>query len=790
MLKNKIKRYTCIFTAAMMILSSGTGCRKNSKDSNGIILSGEEIRKTLSYTVSDIEPDETGSYNIKSRNGLIYAAVNKTEQQGDVTYSKCYIAVMDETGKRKLDIPVYEQTEDGQFCTLYDSLIIDDDGNITCMTDIVDPFADNDSKAYQLLTFAPDGSLLSAMDIGPVISADDYDKGRSFNGFIIDSEGNIYCNLYTCVRVLDKTGSVLFTTKDIESGSGYVQFLVLTDSGIPMVCISQWGDEPVYKFAEIDVTAGGFGTEHILPGEGTDRIYPGRGDHLCYILSDTGISGFREDTLQKEAVLNLLNLGIDTTMLDIFIPCDDGSFIIGIWEYDGIVSVMTYHHIKPSDSPETKDKQVITLGCFSIDMFWRSEIAYFNRTNEDYIISVVSYSDNNDTFDYDAAITKFNNELIAGNVPDMLILYNHMPFDSYIEKGLLADLYPLIDNDPDLSRDSFLPNILSALETDGKLCRMAVGFNISTYAARSSLAGSKNSLTFDEANKLLSGLPEGAELTNDIYTQMDFLRIALRYNDFTDRKKGTCNFDSPEFKEILETAKTYPSEADIKAVNYTEKDLALLNNTALLYSVYLNDFDSFSRTQKGFADEEITLVGFPNNDGANGSLNIDTMIAVSEKSQLKEGALEFIKSVLENLVIEEEYSIFSPYTKDDTDPVTEMRWGMNKLYMGGFPVLTEDIERLGAQATVPFKTINKAGEIVPRENGILVGGAIITTEPPTPEEVRKYINYLSSVDNFYTYDRQLYRIIEEEASAFFAGAKTADETAQMIQSRVSIYMSE
>ena len=40
------------------------------------------------------------------------------------------------------------------------------------------------------------------------------------------------------------------------------------------------------------------------------------------------------------------------------------------------------------------------------------------------------------------------------------------------------------------------------------------------------------------------------------------------------------------------------------------------------------------------------------------------------------------------------------------------------------------------------------------------------------------------------YDRQALDIITEEASAYIAGARTAEETARVIQDRLSVYFAE
>ncbi len=49
------------------------------------------------------------------------------------------------------------------------------------------------------------------------------------------------------------------------------------------------------------------------------------------------------------------------------------------------------------------------------------------------------------------------------------------------------------------------------------------------------------------------------------------------------------------------------------------------------------------------------------------------------------------------------------------------------------------------------------------------------------------INQTKSV---FTFDENLMNILTEEAAAYFAGAKTLDETTAMIQNRASLYIAE
>ena len=54
--------------------------------------------------------------------------------------------------------------------------------------------------------------------------------------------------------------------------------------------------------------------------------------------------------------------------------------------------------------------------------------------------------------DYTAGITKLNADIAAGNVPDIMVINNQLPVNSYIEKGLFEDLNPYIEKDEELDR--------------------------------------------------------------------------------------------------------------------------------------------------------------------------------------------------------------------------------------------------------------------------------------------------------------------------------------------------
>ena len=67
------------------------------------------------------------------------------------------------------------------------------------------------------------------------------------------------------------------------------------------------------------------------------------------------------------------------------------------------------------------------------------------------------------------ALRTLNTELVAGKGPDVLIL-DGMPLQSFIDKGVLAELSQVI------SADGLIPQVVDPMRTDGKLYAVPTRF--------------------------------------------------------------------------------------------------------------------------------------------------------------------------------------------------------------------------------------------------------------------------------------------------------------------------
>ncbi len=776
-MRNKSHKKITFMLAACFFIFTACG------ETKGIGSAAEnqtEITETA-YMVHDIELNtdiQNLSGNIVSNNGLFYSCYNNNS-----------IIAFDELGNIKSTIPVSEYSDGNEYGGINENIFADTGGNITCMTGKYNYITGAAENYDKIVRYDASGKKLSSIDLKQIITREEADAGMRIVGFIVDDKGNIYLNLQKCVRALDSAGNVLFTTEEIN---GDINSFIMTNLNIPAINICNSGENNVNKLVEIDLNAKDYGKEYILPSNITG-IYSGIGDYVCCIGTSTGISGIRADTLEREEIINFLNIGVDNSQIYCLTICGNGSFIIKGLDSSKYVNPIKISLITPESRSEKEEKKILTLGCFSLDQNLRSQIADFNKNNIEYSVNVNCYSDTNDITDWNAALTNFNLEIISGNVPDILLIT--MPYDSYTSKGLFADLYEIMEADGELTKESFLPNILNALETDGKLYSICADFTVQTCAVKKELMNGKSSMTMEEANEYLSELEEGALLFDEPLTSEAFVSCAVRYNDFVDYRTASCSFDTPKFKRILEYAKEFPSEIDYEKLKSEnpgyQKEMQTYCSTgmALLSIENFRDYNDYSIMKKVYFNDETALIGFPEieeGSGANGTLALGTRYAVSDRSEYKEGAWQFIKGVIKGTVTEQDIPNYS-----DMEPKSEYK-GM-KMYLnrsGKLPVLTDYLYKLAAQATKPNYYINPDGELAEEENAFYINGAKIGLDPLSNEEADEFTEYIGSVSHSDVIDINITDIINEETSFYFSGVKSADETASVIQSRVSLYLKE
>ena len=607
------------------------------------------------------------------------------------------------------------------------------------------------------------------------------------NSMVMDPEGYFYTTVQTFgettsenkVVVLDKDQNVLFT---IEEENLWGQLTLLGDGTVGM---SVWSEEGGQVLRTIDKAAKGWGAEYPLPPNG-GNIYTGSQKYIFYYDNGDSLYGFNKETKAGEKILSWSAANINKDELMFFTFLEDGRIVAMTrsWGMNGNDMTMELAILTETDASVLKDKVTLTYATQYLGYEERNKIIDFNKSSDKYRIEIKDYSEFNTAEDYKAGLTKLNTEIAAGNVPDILNV-SGLPIQQYGAKGLLEDLWPYIDNDPDLGRDAIMENVFKAAEQDGKLYQVFSTFSIQTVVGATKVVGDRMSWTLDDLQAALATMPEGCTIFGEGDTKAGMLSNVLAQNmdAFVDWSTGQCSFDSEDFISLLEFCNSFPLEYDWNNVDweeYEDDNTRVMNGKQMLLNAYLYDLGDSLQMYEVVFNGDYSFIGFPQEDGSVGSsFSLGNGIAMSSTCKDKEGAWSFMREYLmpQYANVDEEYMIGGynlSTNKADFEKMVEM--AMKKEYQldeNGNQVLDEN----GQPIEVPKYTYG-------------INDLTVDVYATTQEQYDQFMALYNAIDSISTYDENIYNIVNEVAGGYFNGDKTVQDTAKQIQDRVTLYVNE
>lgn len=718
----------------------------------------------------------------------------------EVMYFQQYILfALDYEGNKLAENIIYDSQKEGSEngSKWPESMFIDKDGNICVMQRSYswDPETGDGSEGYVIERYDEDFKLVSTTDLSSLKDNYEGDENNNYfyvNSYTEDSEGNGYTSVNNDIMVTDSSGKYLYTVKlEGEASSGNsgtnINGIICGKDGTVYVQLYRWSNvddnyTSSYSAKVLDTATGKLtDTEY----EMTVGYYGGRGNGTSsdydFISSDnTSLFGYNVVSGEKTPIIDWVKSGIDTTAQESVIVTPDGRVVYSAHDYkvsegggysyssnDLILHILT--KIDPSTVP---DKQLISVYCMWLNYDLKRSITNFNKESDKYQIEVTSYEDQDSNGSYDEKIKRLNNDLVAGKIPDILLVDSNIPFESYVSKGLIADLNGFFEKDETIKREDYLENVLEAFSMDGKLYRIAPSFNIQTLAAKKSIVGDKTSWTVDEFLEVAKNNPD-AKMFGDEMTNSNFLNqmIMMNIGSYINYETGECHFDSDSFKKLLEYAKdNFPTEINYDELysddNYwQEREMAYREGKAILRSEYIYNLRTLKYDEVGYMGEETTFIGVPSDNGCGSTIYPNTTLAVMAKAKNPDGAWEFIKTLL-----------------SDEAQSSNMN--------SGLPLKLSAYDKLKEKAKEKPYWENEKGEKEYYDDNVWVGEQQFVCEPNTDEDNEKIMNFIKSVTNVRSYDSDLFKIIDEETQAYFSGQKSVDEITDLIQNRVSTYVNE
>lgn len=474
------------------------------------------------------------------------------------------------------------------------------------------------------------------------------------------------------------------------------------------------------------------------------------------------------------------------------------------FEWDNDYETRSLLHLTPAGEGDVVEKFIITLAANTISSNLKNMIIDYNRSSSEYRIQVKAYGWE------EGASDKFDMDLLAGNVPDIVCL-DSLNAEKYTSKGLFADLGEMLDNDKEISRDDFLPNVLKASEINGTLYRLPVSFSVRSLVGKSSVLGDKKSWTWNDFADVMKKYPDAEMLSElDRKTAMETI-LPLIIDDFIDYNNGSCNFTDGNFGKFLDYVKTLPVEIDwdtfYENIDWEEYDSRYKNNKALLMVSYISDLAGNSYEAESFG-EPVNYIGFPTT-GENGhAIHLSSQFAIGASSAYKEQAWDFLKMVFEE-EYQMEYIWDFPVTKAAFDKKKEEAIrdveGMND--EKDYPVWDDYAEVMPA-----VELTEEAVEEVIVEDALVedaetvIDSDMVVKPAPMPgyggeedletrkarmlDTIERNCEIAKSASSLIRNNDPMIEVITSEAAAYLDGKKSLDETCKIIESRVSLYLAE
>ena len=413
----------------------------------------------------------------------------------------------------------YEILEDGTFGEGHElqgapdqsinSFAADSQGNLYCLRNVYvyDDGSDTSEDLYYLEQKTLDDETVFSVNLNelPEIKKIVEQQGWLYINGLFAEEDALYLVCGSSILKFDKNGNMVGNVIRQDAGNVLDGASVVRGRDGKYAAIN-YGDNGM-KVYPLDLANGTIGTAAELAGNSYSfSFYPGSG-YDFYVSDNYAVYGYNLGDTTVTKLMSYVDSDIDVWQINNIIPISDTEFYgsyssASDWQ-DG---VSKFTKVDPKD---VKERQVITLAMASTDWTVKSRVIEFNKKNDTYRISLIDYS--SESGEYEEGISRMNTDIVSGKVPDIILLDDSMPTDSYISKGLFADLLPIIEKDEEIDRNDLMPNVMEAFSRDGKLYRLIPSYSIRTIVAKTSDVGEERGWTVEEAMALWDSKPEGTE---------------------------------------------------------------------------------------------------------------------------------------------------------------------------------------------------------------------------------------------------------------------------------------
>lgn len=430
-------------------------------------------------------------------------------------------------------------------------------------------------------------------------------------------------------------------------------------------------------------------------------------------------------------------------------------------DYETIVYILD----RQETNPNVGKKVLVasTLGSYNYCLC--DAVCTYNETNPDYYIrlddSYSTYSQDYDPtvddlnallLDQEAALSyQLMVDLMAGEGPDMILDASY--YDQLNSPDYLLDLTSYVET------DGLFSNVIDASKTpDGKLYHCPVTISINGIVVhKDDVPSDLKGFTFDEYADFVSDVCNGTDPMYMEKTEFFTTCLSAMSDEFVTDGKVDYNKDS--FKQLAEYTKNSTMQA-----GYGEfRDLMPepMGNAEFLYSCTLAML--LPRYEDDLTD--VRIVGLPTSDGRGPQICMDSSVAISAQTSEAEACAAFISTLLSE-DIQTEYGT----------------------YTDGMPIRISSYEASSATLLERYNTsVEKDYANYTSEELIMYNS---NTKILDESVIDDFEAMIASCEDTASLDPAIEKIVYEEIQAYFADQKSIDDVIELINNRVSLYVSE
>lgn len=616
---------------------------------------------------------------------------------------------------------------------------------------------DGANREYFWTKLSPQGQLLFETTIIPPSGRKELEAfgrlGSAFTGEM-DSNGKVaLANLDGDLYLFDEAGQFLAAGRTNWDEHSYsVLEYGMVNAGGEGVYVYHVDDKTI-SLQQIDMSKGTLAPPAEVKVDSYStfslELYSGY-DRGIYILDENTMWQYRFPEEEPIAVLNWAdgNISMGGYNIDALGMLPGGRLCLLAHRPGESASLAEITFRNRSEIPE---KQTITVSVSETNMYNLTEIVSdFNRQSAEYQIELLVLED---LEDYNSLYYS----LLKGEGPDIFNV-NSMGIPNFAAKGIFEDLTPYFEKSDVVQKGDILPSILGTWTLNGEIVCMFPSYIIRGFLVKKGITD-QGVWTPDQYLRLAEENPDSLLTADDpvfFHNEVFYNCIYADLPDYADWQTGQCHLDDPEFISMIDRIQNL-NPPELMQESLTTSDGKVHTFQVAVIGQDENDFYNGLLLTKGFSLYSLVsyqkvvdfcdfaeIAGYPTN-GQEPYYNIwaDTPLAINSASQVKDGAWDFL-----------EFLLSEPYQSS----------------LDSFPVRQDSFEKYLGRTE-----FHRGMDIVQF----------------TEEELDALRDLVTDLHwNNTTTGRDMLPLITEEIEAVWAGDKTPEAAAHIMQNRVSLFLSE